>query len=97
MLSHIVPKTPTELTYIKQSSYVKDVTIENNWTLGLGVGDSVDLPIFVIVGFMQTYQFNQQHQNKGTFYRPSVVNAQCIIGSENFPDVGENCNHAIDK
>ena len=37
MLSHIVSKAPTELTYIKRSTYMKDVTTENNWTFELGV------------------------------------------------------------
>ena len=30
MLGHIVSKTPTELSYIKRSSYMKDVTTEKN-------------------------------------------------------------------
>ena len=46
---------------------------------------------------MQRDQFNQQHENNDTFYKQSVVNAQCLIGSEKFPDVGRNCNYAIDK
>ena len=46
---------------------------------------------------MRRDQFNQQHQNKSTFYRPSVVNAQFIVGSEKFPDAGRNCNYAFDK
>ena len=76
---------------------MKDITSEINWTFELGVGDGIDLPINVIVGFMQRGQFNQQHQYKDTIYRPSVVNAQSIIGSEKFPDAGRNCNYAIDK
>ena len=97
MLSNIASKIPTELTFIKRSSYMKDVTTENNWTFDLGVGDGIDVLIYVIVGFMQRDQFNQQHQLNDTFYRPSVVNAQCIIDSEKFPDAGINCIYAIDK
>ena len=97
MLQHALCEAPTELSYIKRSSYMKDVTTEKNWTFEFGVGEGVDLPIYVIVGFMQRDQFNQQHQNKDTFYKPSVVNAHCIIGSEKFPDTGINCNFAIDK
>ena len=95
MLGHIVSKA--ELSYTKRSSYMKDVTTENNWTFELGVGDGIDIPIYVIVGLMQRDKFNQQHQNNDTFYRPSVVNAQCKIGSENFSDAGGNCDYAIDK
>ena len=46
---------------------------------------------------MQRNQFNQQHQKNDTFYRPSVVNDQCVIGSENYTDAGINCGYAIEK
>ena len=46
---------------------------------------------------MQRDQFNQYHQNIDIFYIPSVVDAQCIVGSEKFPDAGIYCNYAIDK
>ena len=46
---------------------------------------------------MQRDQLNQQRQNTDLFYRPSVVNAQCIIGSEKFPDTGIRCSFAIDR
>ena len=46
---------------------------------------------------MESDQFNQQLQNKATFFRPSVVNTQAIIDGEKFPDAGINCNFAIDK
>ena len=46
---------------------------------------------------MQRDHFNQQHQNNDTFYRTSVLNIQCIVASEKFPDAGKNCNYAIDK
>ena len=59
MLGHIVSKAPTELSYIERSSYMKDVTTENNWTFELGVGHGIDVPIYVIVGFMQRDQCNQ--------------------------------------
>ena len=94
---YITSKDPTELAYIKRSSYMKDVTTENNWVFDLGEGDGIDLPIYVIVGFMQRDQFNQQHQNNDTVCRPSVVNAQCIIGSGKFPNAGINCKYAVDK
>ena len=85
------------MTYIKRSSFMKDVTAENNWTFVLGVGDGIVIPIYVIVGFMQRDQFNQQHQNKDTFYRPNVVNSQCFIRSEKLPNAGIYCIYAIDR
>ena len=97
ILGPIVSKTPTELSFNKQSSYMKDVTTENNWTFELAVGDGIDLPVYVVLRFMQRDQFNQQHQINATFYRPSVVAAQCKIGSEKFLDAGILCNYAIDN
>ena len=40
---------------------------------------------------MQRDQFYQQQQNKDTFHRPSVLNAQCNIGSGSFADARINC------
>ena len=97
MLGHIVSESATKLSFIKRPSNMKDVTTENTWTFELGVGDGIDIPICVKVGFMQRDQFNQKHQNNDTFYRPSVVNAKCNIGSEKFPDAGINCISAFDK
>ena len=49
------------------------------------------------MGFLQRDQFNQQHQNKGTFYRPFEVNAHIMIGSENYLDTGMNFYFAVDE
>ena len=97
MLGHIVSKAATEVSYIKRSSNMKEVITETNWIFELGVENFVDIPIYVTVGFMQRHQFNQQHQNNDTFYRPSIVNAQCNISNEKFPDAGINSKYTVDK
>ena len=74
---------------------MKDVTAENGWLFGLGVGDGINIPIYVIVGFMQRHQFNQQHRSEHNFSRPSVINAQRFIGIGKYPDAGINFNYAI--
>ena len=61
------------------------------------MGDGIDIPIYVRVGFMERGLFNQQHQFNDRFYRRSLVKAQCIFVSENFPDARLNCNCAIDN
>ena len=61
---------------------MKDETFENNWIFELGVGNGNDVPLHVTVGYIQRDQFNQQHRNIDTFYRPSVINARCNIGSK---------------
>ena len=52
VLGHIVSEAPTELSYSERSSYMKDVTTGKNWTFELGMGDGVDIPIYVIVGLL---------------------------------------------
>ena len=76
---------------------MKDVTTEINWTFEFVVGDVVVKPIYVIKGLMQRDQFSQQHQNKDTIYRHSLVKVQCNIGSEILPDAGLIYKYAMDK
>ena len=97
MLGHLKSKAATALSDNKRSAYMKDVSNERNWTFKFEVGDGIAIPFYVIVGFMQRDQLNQQHQNNDTFYRPSVVNAHCIIGSKKYLGARIDCNYAIDK
>ena len=46
---------------------------------------------------MQRGQFNQQRQNNDVVCRPFIVDAQCIIGNEKYPDARLHCNYAVDK
>ena len=71
-----------ESSYVKRSSYKKDVTTVIKRTVDLDLGDGICIPIYLLVRFMQRGQFNQQHQNKVTFYRPSVVYAQLLFENE---------------
>ena len=96
MLGRIASRAATNLSYNKRSSCRKVVTTANNWSFELGVGGGFDVPIYVVGGFVQRDQFNQQHQ-KNTFYRRSTVNAKCINGSEKYPDAGKNCIFHLKK
>ena len=84
LLEQFVSGAATQLNNIKRSSYTNDVLTENIWTFGLVVQNGFDVPIFMIVWYMQRGHFNQQNQNSDTFYRPTVVIAQCSIGSEKY-------------
>ena len=53
MFELVVSGAGAELSYIKRSSYTKDVTTENDWTFQLGLQSGIDVPIYVFVGFMQ--------------------------------------------
>ena len=52
----------------------------------MGTGEVINLPIWIIVGFQQRERQESQNLNNDTLYRPAVISAQCIIGTEKFSD-----------
>ena len=82
----ILSKVPTELQYVERSVFMKEITTQNIWTFELGTGEGINLPIWIFVGFQQRDRQDSQNLNNGTFYKPSVINSQCFIKSENYPD-----------
>ena len=61
-----------------------------------GTQESVNVPIWIIVGLQQRDRQGSRNFNSDTFYRPSVASAQCIIGTEKYPDAGILLNHNDD-
>ena len=84
--NQIVNKIPTELQYIERSVFMKEVNIQNIWNFELGTQEGIKVPIWIIIGFQQQDRQNSQNENNDTFYRPSVISAQCIIGTEKYLD-----------
>ena len=79
-------KTPTNLHYPEKSVFMKEVNTQNFWTFELGTQKGVNVPIWVFVAFMQQDRQHDQTLNNDTFYRMPVSSAQCIIGTEKYPD-----------
>ena len=73
MLGHLLSRLAPDLTYVRRPSYTKVVTTENFLTLELSAQRVIDVPIYVIVGFMQRCEFNPQQRNKDIIYRPTLV------------------------
>ena len=84
--NQIVNKMPTELNYIERSVFMKEVNTQNLWNFELGTQEGINLPIWIIIGFQQQGRQNSQNENNDTIYRPPVTSAQCIIGTEKYPD-----------
>ena len=84
--NQIVDKIPTELQYIERSVFMKEVNTQNLWNFELGTQEGINVPIWIIIGFQQRDRQNSQKENNDAFYRPSVISAQCIIGTEKYPD-----------
>ena len=84
--TQIKNKTPTNLHYPQRSVFMKEVNTQNFWTFELGTQEGVNVPMWIIVGFQQSDRQHDQNLNNDTFYRPPVTSAQCIIGTEKYPD-----------
>ena len=86
LMSQIVNEKPTELRYGERSVFMKEVNTQNLWTSELGTQEGINVPIWIIVGFQQSDRQYDQNLDNDTFYRPPVTSAQCIIGTEKYPD-----------
>ena len=62
----------------------------------MGSQESVNDPIWIIIGFQQQDRQESHNFNNDTFCRLSVVSAQCIIGTEKYPDAGISLNYDDD-
>ena len=82
----ILTKTTTELRYVERSVSLKEVNNQNLWNFELGSQESLNIPIWVFIGFQQTDGQDSQNLNNYAFCRLPVVSAQCIIGTEEYRD-----------
>ena len=86
LMTHINKKTPTLIHYAERSVFMKEVNTQNLWTFELGTQEGINVPIWIFVAFQQMDRQNDQNLNNDTFFRPPVTSAQCIIGTEKYPD-----------
>ena len=56
----------------------------------------MDVPIWIIIRSQQRDRQNSQNLNNDAFCRLPVVSAQCIIGTEKYPDAGVLLNYVDD-
>ena len=95
--TQIKKNTPTQLNYTEKSVFTKQINTQNLWTFELGTQEGINLPIWIFVAFQQSDRQNDQNLNNDTFYRPLVTSAQCIIGTEKYPDSGILLNYNDDN
>ena len=97
LMNQIKKNTPTLLHYPERSVFMKEVNTQNLWTFQLGTQEGINVPIWIFVAFQQNDRQNNQNLNNDTFYRPLVTSAQCIIGTEMYPDSGILLNYNDDN
>ena len=86
LIERISSKSPTELRYIERSLFMKVVYNQKLWTFELRVQQSLKVPIWITVGFQQRKRQDSKNLKSDTVCRLPVTSAQCIIGTENYPD-----------
>ena len=84
--SQIVKKEPTKFRYVERSVFMKEVNTQSLWTFELGTQEGINVPIWITIGFQQSDRQHDQNLNNDTFYRPPVISAHCIIGTEKYLD-----------
>ena len=92
----ILSRTPTELRYVERSVFMKEVNNQNLWNFELGSHENMNVPIWIVIGFQQRDRQDSQNLNNDTFCRLPVASAQCIIGTEKYPDAGILLNYDDD-
>ena len=97
LMTQINKNSPTLLHYPERSVLMKEVNTQNIWTFELGTQEGINIPIWIFVAFQQNDRQNDQNLNNDTFYRPLVTSAQCIIGTEKYPDNGFLLNYNDDN
>ena len=93
----ILSKIPKQLRYVERSVFMKEVNNHNLWNFELGSQERMNVPIWIIIlGFHQRDRQDSQILNNDTFCRLPVTSAQCIIGTESYPDSGIIVNYDDD-
>ena len=97
MLSkQILKETPTEIRYIEQFVLLNEVNKQSLWNFELRGHEKMIVPFWIIFGFQQAERQQSQNLNNDTFYRLPVVSAQCVIGTEKYPNAGILLNYDDD-
>ena len=96
MSKQILNGTPTKLRYVERSVFMKEVNNQKLWNSELGSQENMNVPIWIIIGFQQQDKQDSQNLNDDTFCWLPVVSAQCVIGTEKYPDAGILLNYGDD-
>ena len=76
----------TELQYPERSVFRRQVNTQIFWTFELGTQEGINISIWMFTVFRRSDREHDQNLNNDTFCRLPVTNAQCIIGTERYPD-----------
>ena len=75
---------------------MKEVNNQNLCNFELGSQESMNVPVWIVIGFQLKDRQDSPNLNNDTFCRLPVVSAQCVIGTEKYPDSGILLNYVDD-
>ena len=75
---------------------MKEVNNQNLWNFEIGSQESMNVSIWILIGFQQRDRQDSQKLNNDTFCRLPVTRVQCILGTENYPDARTLLNYDDD-
>ena len=78
----ISSETPTELRYVARSVFMNEVNSRNLWIFDLGSQQSMNVPLWINIGFQERDRRETQSLKNDTFCRLPVTSCQCIIGTK---------------
>ena len=67
------------ISYFQKSVCSKVERQQSEWNFDIGLGEELDLPIYVLVGFPQRNRLNNQLLENDSSYRPTNKIAHCFI------------------
>ena len=65
---------------------MEEVNNQILWNFGLGSQESMNVPIWITIGFQERDRQDSQNLHIDTFCRLPVTSCQCIIATEKYPD-----------
>ena len=86
---HHLIKLQKETSYINKPAFMKNVKHQSERIFEVSDGNTIDLPIYVTVGFLQKVRLEVREIKIASFCKPLVTFAQIIIGNQNCPEVGK--------
>ena len=75
---------------------MREVNIQNLWNFEWGSHENMNVPIWIKIRLQPTDGRDTQNLNNDTFCRLPVTSAQCIFGTEKYPDAGIVINYDDD-
>ena len=86
MSNQIIKKIPTGLRYFERSVFMKEVNNQNLWSFELDSRENMNVPTWIIIGFLQRDQQDSQNLINDTFCRLTVASVHCVKGTGKYPE-----------